>query len=601
DKEKELSTSLKNYKDIIDAGGVARRTIIDLDGNETLSDPFDVSKETLRGAVEAGAQLTAIQKDIAEREAIIKSLTTGQKIEKEKIVTEIKKATGATDAQKEAAKKLKEEIEKLREQYKKLSDEINKRATEARVDINAAGAEDRVRRESEIRVKELEAEETQAKELAKKAKVKYDLDAQFAELRTVLALETAVKIRNARNKENGTDDEIKTLELRFATFQDLVKARQDVLDSISSGNESQIEKAKSEFERLKSAANPQDLIEFLAKFGDKFNELKIKIAQTAEDLRTPLEKLRDGIGKALGLDDKQLDIGISGIEELGSNLFAFFQQQNAAAAKAQEELAAQLAQRIGVQKEAIEKEKALAAEGLANSLGAEKDKLDKLEEQRAASLKKAEEERQKNVRLQLAQQAIEQTSNLITAGSNIIANFARFPIVGVILGIAALSSMLLAFSTFKSRVTATTKLRGGGRLKGNSHEFGGIDIGGGYEAEGGEWVVTKSVSEKHDAFINRLNNKEFDNFDLNTLLSRDNPVFGAGRSVRDAKKQTRQSVEIAQHNALKKVLREVIMEQTDALVSLENTRTHMVSTAEGYIEIKNDRRGGKTINKVRMV
>ena len=198
------------------------------------------------------------------------------------------------------------------------------------------------------------------------------------------------------------------------------------------------------------------------------------------------------------------------------------------------------------------------------------------------------------MRLQLIQDGIKQVSNLVTAGSEIFAQFAKYPIVGVALGIAAVASMLLSFKALKTNAQSTTKLRKGGRLEGRTHEEGGIYLGGGYEGEKNEWLINTNTSVKHNPFLKRLNSGEFDNMDLNSLLSRQSPIFGY---VENARQSSLLSDSLTtMHTA--KMVEKAIQTQTEHLILHDTKKPSFIAVKGGYLEVFTNSTGGKTIKKV---
>ena len=198
------------------------------------------------------------------------------------------------------------------------------------------------------------------------------------------------------------------------------------------------------------------------------------------------------------------------------------------------------------------------------------------------------------MRLQLVQDGIKQVSNLITAGSEIFANFSRLPIIGVALGIAAVASMLLSFKALKTNAQGATKLRKGGRLEGRTHEEGGIYLGNGYEGEKNEWLINTNTSVKQSPFLKRLNSGEFDNIDLNSLLSRQSPIFEYANSARQSSLLSDSLTTM--HTA--RMIEKAIQAQTEHLILHDAKKPSFIAVKGGYLEVFTNSTGGKTIKKV---
>ena len=171
----------------------------------------------------------------------------------------------------------------------------------------------------------------------------------------------------------------------------------------------------------------------------------------------------------------------------------------------------------------FDEEKRLAEEGLASNVTLAKRKLDTQKALREQALK----DQQRAQKAQILLQSVEQVSSLVTASASLFKSLAPLPFgIGVPLAIGLIATMFGAFAVSKSRALAAVgdvpKLRTGAKLKGLSHESGGVPLyvqGNAYEAENGEWLIGSDASREHDAFLARLNKGEFKNVDLNTLLS----------------------------------------------------------------------------------
>jgi hypothetical protein len=211
---------------------------------------------------------------------------------------------------------------------------------------------------------------------------------------------------------------------------------------------------------------------------------------------------------------------------------------------------------------------------------------------------KNQELKDKALKAQQRQEALSQASSLITAGAGIFKDgIAKSGIVGVIFAAAAIASMVALFGSFKNDVNKTTKLRGGGRLKGNRHEDGGIPIGLGYEAEDGEWVVNRNVSEKHNNFIEKLNAGKYNGIDLEKAMLQFERKAGA-LEISSIRSQTNEKFN---YNSMKTAFHEVVREQTGKLIEFDEKRGQYVSTADGYMKIQNYQNGSIKIEKVKSI
>ena len=190
----------------------------------------------------------------------------------------------------------------------------------------------------------------------------------------------------------------------------------------------------------------------------------------------------------------------------------------------------QLNRQIDETQSALEVEAELMAAGYANNVSLKKKELEDLK----AARKTALDEQRKAQQAEVAIDTITQISSLITASAQIIKGFSKIPVVGVGLGIAAVTLMLSAFAAAKAQAFKTagvSKFAEGGWIGGKSHRDGGTHI----EAEKGEFVINKRSAFKHKELIEAINgdNKyELNKIYLNNLK---NQVLTASVSLDDSK------------------------------------------------------------------
>ena len=132
-----------------------------------------------------------------------------------------------------------------------------------------------------------------------------------------------------------------------------------------------------------------------------------------------------------------------------------------------------------------------------------------MKKQRQKALKDQKEAQ----KVQEAIDTAQQISAIITAVANVIQGWSSIPIVGSVLGAVAAAAMIASFVAAKSSAkSATAQFRDGGRLKGPSHEQGGIR-GTGYfddiEVEGDEFITRKSSARKHHELLEAINEDDF--------------------------------------------------------------------------------------------
>ena len=101
-----------------------------------------------------------------------------------------------------------------------------------------------------------------------------------------------------------------------------------------------------------------------------------------------------------------------------------------------------------------------------------------------------------------------QISSLLTATADIIKGYAKLPIIGQILSIAAIAAMWGTFAAAKAKAASVTKLAHGGvgTVEGRSHAQGGEPFLGNVEVERGEmWgVLSQKATRKYGKAFNQV-------------------------------------------------------------------------------------------------
>ena len=180
-----------------------------------------------------------------------------------------------------------------------------------------------------------------------------------------------------------------------------------------------------------------------------------------------------------------------------------------------------LDQQITETQNALELEAGLMEEGYANNLAAKRKELEQLKKQRAEAL--ADEEKAFKIQRQI--DTAMQVSSLVTATAEILKGWAKIPLIGHILAIAAIAAMFTAFGVAKVKAASLTKLAEGGTgtdtgiITGKSHAAGGEHFLSHVEVERGErWgVLNKKASEKFG--------KTFDHI-VSSFNKDQMPIFG---------------------------------------------------------------------------
>ena len=163
--------------------------------------------------------------------------------------------------------------------------------------------------------------------------------------------------------------------------------------------------------------------------------------------------------------------------------------------------------------EQIDAEQALLDESVANGEQASTAKLDALKKQLTDEQKAkdtAQKEADKIAKKQFALDQIEKASALTVTIANIYKGFSKIPILGVVLGAAAVASFLAQFNATRKQITQEKAKKGlYKKLDGKSHDNGGINLGeSNIEAEGGEGmaIYSKPITTAHGKSIEKMTN-----------------------------------------------------------------------------------------------
>lgn len=205
------------------------------------------------------------------------------------------------------------------------------------------------------------------------------------------------------------------------------------------------------------------------------------------------------LASALGFESEEQ---LQQIQEYGEQIMSFVNDMIDQQIEARTRLVDDWNQKIEEQEALVEREQEDKQEGLANNYESEKENLVKMQQIRDQAIK----DREKYVKLQQAINTAESASSLIVASANILKGFSEIPLVGQILGLAAIATMLAGFITAQTKIRDAVQMEGGGQakhglLRGRRHSQGGIPI----EAEDGEWFINRNSSLKYSPLLNAIN------------------------------------------------------------------------------------------------
>ncbi len=454
------------------------------------------------------------------------------------------------------------EFPELEKQYAKNIEEI-KINSEARIKIiERKGAEDRlqVRKASQTEISKVLKEDTAVQIDA--INDSYDLLRQNAKKAGTFSAEVEAALVKAQAKAIS-DVTIK------AQDETLKKQEENSLSGIyvRKKRESQSEKA---FER----ENQADILEIQIEFAEKRLALiatdpaKIKEAnvlrKAIQDATGDLNKLRasksEDLLDLLGINPEKLKVATEAISKVGnitSDLFSGLgelAQQRVDSVQIQIDAIDAL---VEAQEDAVAKEKDLMDKGFANNFDNAQKTLAAQKVQREKLLKEQEEAQKKQQALQRAQiisDSISQASNLVTASTDIFKVFAKIPIIGVPLGIAAVATMLGAFAISKVNAFNATKLAEGGTIGGKSHSDGGnkyisLDGQSFMEHERGEEVTKKTSAEKHRKLLKAINSDDFSKLSMSDYSIQE-LLKGTGviSQLEEAKKASENNITVTERN-----------------------------------------------------
>ena len=214
------------------------------------------------------------------------------------------------------------------------------------------------------------------------------------------------------------------------------------------------------------------------------------------------------IASALGFESEEQ---LNQIKEYADQIMSFINDLVNQQVEARTRLVDDWNQKIDEQQELVNRENEDRAQGLANNYEIEQQNLVKMQKARDQAIK----DREKSIKLQRTLSTIESSISLISAAANIMKGFSSIPVVGVILGLAAVAAMIAGFVAAQSKVKDATQLAEGGLLTGKKHSEGGIRIPGtNIEVEGEEFVTNRKSTAKYLPLLEAINKDDRDGMRL---------------------------------------------------------------------------------------
>lgn len=411
------------------------------------------------------------------------------------IISLRKQASDETKRQREEFAAFNAEVQKLRDRLKALQDS----------DLTGVAA---IRAQGDAVIEELARTEAEYKRLYAARGVAFNLQDEFNQLREISARKTEEKI-SAFIISSQDRQRVAQAEAIRQTEADQQAALQTRLDNIQREGEALAALQSTELAQL--GTRKAALREQLSIAQDAFingltgSETVTAIRRQLATVETEYNKLANAsltgvaafkakLFAALGLDENSRQILVQQLGNLAGNLTGLFDTINQGRIDALNQEIAALDKTIADYEDKVEEQRKRQQEGLANNLVIVEAALAEENKARAAALRERAQEEAKAARLKLAQDAIQQASDIVSATTALIATQASRGLVGLVgaIGGLALIARLIAQGRNIARQSRPQFREGTEYLVGPSHERGGIPI----EAEGGERILSAKLNRK---------------------------------------------------------------------------------------------------------
>lgn len=244
---------------------------------------------------------------------------------------------------------------------------------------------------------------------------------------------------------------------------------------------------------------------FLESYGGEENKTLILqtqniISKLEQELAKPKDKKFDLLD-LLGVKPEDRDE----VKDAFGEVVGFIQDFTAKQLEAANELLDRREKDVEDKREDLNTEIELNKLGFASNVETKRAELEESKRLRAAAL----EDQKKAQKAQAAVETITQTIGLISASVDIIKGFAKIPIIGLPLGIAAVATMFGGFISAKAKAAKATKMESGGLLGGKRHSQGGnkyyAENGDLLEHEDGEFFVNRKATAKRLDWLEAIN------------------------------------------------------------------------------------------------
>lgn len=488
-------------------------------------------------------------------------------------------------------------IMKLREEYAKFNAELDSRLNKSRIAAKEGlAAIDEERKQA---LENIDLFEAQGRALAERLKVQFEGEEKINELRKNVEIDFQQKRKDLidkTNKEIAKESRALFKEAFGVYFEDLEalgkKANKAVTDDV-----------------LKVARKQNDEI-----------QKNLKKISKEEANKGIFDDFKNQLLGSLGLtsDEAGLILGVTGdvLQQAGELFTANIDRRIAD----NDRLLESIRERTQVAQAELNKELELQKQGRENNVKSKQEELSKLRAEEDRAQKEREKLEKKQRRAQLIADTIQQISSLTTAAADVFKANAKIPIVGVILGIAAVAALFAAFSAAKNKAqSAASKDRAykGGSLKGRVRKEGGFvnwmngrtDVPGrgeGHAVEnsnlvlgGREMVISEGpANQQTDNFWDNMNSGKYNGVNLESTL--DDHLFSPKTINRNFEKRQVKIVKMRESRKAQEYITkgemQTIMKKhsSDIITYLENKPEHLV-IKEDSDKIAILKRSGKDI------
>lgn len=260
-------------------------------------------------------------------------------------------------------------------------------------------------------------------------------------------------------------------------LQKYALANEDVTQRIKKAQKEQIENTKES-----TKVQTQYLGDVIGKIGEFASTISDAIGGVLEGFNAGLQVQLDGLNESLEEVNEQYEAAQTKREDAAKNVEDIESQIQAASANTSSALQEQLADATKARNDAAREEQRLLKE----------------KEKREAEIRKKERQIKRNELISNIAQAIANTAQAVTKALTLV-----FPLNLVVAGLVGIAGGLQIASMTKQ----LSKLEKGGPIIGPSHAEGGVPIGLGYEAEGGEFVINRKSYGANAALVEFINSQ----------------------------------------------------------------------------------------------